>query len=58
MAEQLQEGDLVRPKDGGHVMTIGTIDNDGEGHKIALCYWYADGQRKQGTFELSALAKE
>ncbi len=39
-------------------MTIGTIDNDGEGRKVALCYWYADGQRKQGTFELSALAKE
>jgi uncharacterized protein YodC (DUF2158 family) len=58
MAEQLEEGDIVRPKSGGHIMTIGTIDDDGEGHKIALCYWFADGERKQGTFELTALAKE
>jgi len=58
MAEQLNEGDLVRLKTGGHVMTIGTIETADDGSKIASCIWFADGRRKQERFELDNLVKE
>jgi uncharacterized protein YodC (DUF2158 family) len=50
MADEIKEGDRVRLKSGGPVMTVESISAQG-----AFCIWFEGPQRHQGMFKLLTL---
>ena len=51
-------GDRVKPKSGGPVMTVGTVESDVYGEQTVLCHWTGDDKKPaSGTFTLAQLVK-
>ena len=51
-------GDRVRPKEGGPVMTIQSVEHDVYGEASVVCHWLNDSKEPaSGTFTLSSLVK-
>jgi uncharacterized protein YodC (DUF2158 family) len=52
------EGDLVRLKSGGPLMTVTEVDS-GLGYRIVFTTWFDQkNELRSGSFPISALAKE
>ena len=55
MSNQFKEGDTVRLKSGGPLMTIESIDEYIDGKTKAKCTWFIDSKKFDDLFILSAL---
>jgi len=58
MILNLKVGDKVKPKSGGPVMTVGSVESDVYGEKTVVCHWTGDDSKPaSGTFTLASLVK-
>ena len=51
--EKYNEGDVVRLKSGGPIMTVGMVADDGD----LLCQWFTDNKLQESFFNPNSLEK-